>query len=130
MNTLKNIKSLASSLQDEGFRIVSGGTDNHLILVDVKSSCGITGKDAQDLLDSICITTNKNTIPNDPERPMVASGLRLGSPAMTTRGLKENDFADIGHIIASALKNKDDEQKLEELKGKVLELTKKYPLWY
>ena len=127
---LKNIQALSETLKDEGFRIISGGTDNHLILVDVKSSCGITGKDAQNLLDTICITTNKNTIPNDPEKPMIASGLRLGSPAMTTRGLKEDDFKEIGHIIAEALKNASDENKLHELKGKVLELTKKYPLWY
>ena len=130
MQVLKNINALSETLKDEGFRIISGGTDNHLILVDVKSSCGITGKDAQNLLDTICITTNKNTIPNDPEKPMIASGLRLGSPAMTTRGLKEEDFKEIGHIIASALKNADNEEKLNELKGKVLELTKKYPLWY
>ncbi len=127
---LKNIQALSETLKEEGFRIISGGTDNHLILVDVKSSCGITGKDAQNLLDTICITTNKNTIPNDPEKPMIASGLRLGSPAMTTRGLKEEDFKEIGHIIASALKNASNENKLNELKGKVLELTKKYPLWY
>ena len=130
MQVLKNIQALSETLKEEGFRIISGGTDNHLILVDVKSSCGITGKDAQNLLDTICITTNKNTIPNDPEKPMIASGLRLGSPAMTTRGLKEEDFKEIGHIIASALKNSEDQNKLHELKGKVLELTKKYPLWY
>ena len=129
-NVLKNIKALAKSLEEENFRIISGGTDNHLILVDVKSSCGITGKDAQNLLDSIHITTNKNTIPNDSEKPMISSGLRLGSPAMTTRGLKEKDFYHIGKIISKALKNKDDKKVLKELSKEVLELTHKYPLWY
>ena len=129
-NVLKNIKVLAETLSNEGFRIISGGTDNHLILVDVKSGCGLTGKDAQNLLDMIHITTNKNTIPGDTESPMVTSGLRLGSPAMTTRGFTEADFEQVGHIIASALKNSDNEEILENLEKEVLELTSKYPLWY
>lgn len=129
-NVLKNIKVLAETLSNEGFRIISGGTDNHLILVDVKSGCGLTGKDAQNLLDRIHITTNKNTIPGDTESPMVTSGLRLGSPAMTTRGFIEADFEQVGHIIATALKNSDNEEILENLEKEVLELTSKYPLWY
>lgn len=129
-NVLKNIKVLAETLSNEGFRIISGGTDNHLILVDVKSGCGLTGKDAQNLLDRIHITTNKNTIPGETESPMVTSGLRLGSPAMTTRGFTEADFEQVGHIIASALKNSDNEEILENLEKEVLELTSKYPLWY
>ena len=129
-NVLKNIKVLAETLSNEGFRIISGGTDNHLILVDVKSGCGLTGKDAQNLLDRIHITTNKNTIPGDTESPMVTSGLRLGSPAMTTRGFTEADFEQVGHIIATALKNSDNEERLENLEKEVLELTSKYPLWY
>ncbi len=129
-NVLKNIKVLAETLSNEGFRIISGGTDNHLILVDVKSGCGLTGKDAQNLLDRIHITTNKNTIPGDTESPMVTSGLRLGSPAMTTRGFTEADFEQVGHIIATALKNSDNEEILENLEKEVLELTSKYPLWY
>lgn len=129
-NVLKNIKALAETLSNEGFRIISGGTDNHLILVDVKSGCGLTGKDAQNLLDRIHITTNKNTIPGDTESPMVTSGLRLGSPAMTTRGFTEADFEQVGHIIATALKNSDNEEILENLEKEVLELTSKYPLWY
>lgn len=129
-NVLKNIKVLAETLSNEGFRIISGGTDNHLILVDVKSGCGLTGKDAQNLLDRIHITTNKNTIPGDTESPMVTSGLRLGSPAMTTRGFTESDFEQVGHIIATALKNSDNEEILENLEKEVLELTSKYPLWY
>ena len=129
-NVLKNIKVLAETLSNEGFRIISGGTDNHLILVDVKSGCGLTGKDAQNLLDRIHITTNKNTIPGDTESPMVTSGLRLGSPAMTTREFTESDFEQVGHIIATALKNSDNEEILENLEKEVLELTSKYPLWY
>lgn len=127
---LLNIKALANVLQKEGFHIVSGGTDNHLILVDVKSGCGLTGKEAEKLLDEIHITVNKNTIPNDTEKPMVTSGIRLGSPAMTSRGLKEADFIKIGEIIASALKNNRDKDILAKLEKDVLTLTKKYPLWY
>ncbi len=127
---LLNIKALANVLQKEGFHIVSGGTDNHLILVDVKSGCGLTGKEAEKLLDEIHITVNKNTIPNDTEKPMVTSGIRLGSPAMTSRGLKEADFIKIGEIIASALKNNKDKDILAKLEKDVLTLTKKYPLWY
>lgn len=127
---LKNIKALAKSLQEEGFHVVSDGTDNHLILVDVKSSCGINGLDAQNILDSINITVNKNAIPNDSESPMVTSGIRLGSPAMTTRGLLESDFTKIGKIIAKTLKNYKDENVINEMKNEVLKITKKYSLWY
>ena len=127
---LKNVKVLAETLASEGFRIVSGGTDNHLILVDVKGSIGITGKEAETILDKINITVNKNTIPGDTESPARTSGIRLGSPAMTTRGLKEEDFAKIGQIIAQALKNNQDEAILKNLDAEVLELTSKYPLWY
>lgn len=127
---LKNIKALSDTLKKEGFHIVSNGTDNHLILVDVKSTCGITGKEAQDLLDKIKITVNKNTIPGDTESPMITSGIRIGSPAMTTRGLKEDDFIKIGSIIASALKNHDNSIVQKNLAQEVLELTSKYPLWY
>ena len=129
-NVLKNIKALASSLQDEGFRVIAGGTDNHLILVDVKSNSILTGKEAQNLLDTINITVNKNTIPNDPEKPFITSGIRIGSPAMTTRGFTEEEFKQIGTIIATALKNPHDENVLKELKREVLELTSKHPLWY
>lgn len=125
---LKNIKALSETLKSEGFRIISGGTDNHLILVDVKTSVGITGKEAESILDSINITVNKNTIPYDTESPFKTSGIRLGSPAMTTRGLKEDDFKKIGKIISEALKNKDNEEKLSLLKEKVLEITSKFPL--
>ncbi len=127
---LKNIKSLADSLKEEGFKIVANGTDNHLILVDVKNSCGITGKEAEILLDKINITVNKNTIPNDQESPMISSGIRIGSPAMTTRGFKEEEFKIVGKIIAKALKNSDNEEILENLKEKVLDLTSKFKMEY
>ena len=125
---IKNAKVLAETLEGEGFRVVSGGTDNHLMLVDVKSSCGITGADAEDTLDQIHITVNKNTIPNETESPLKTSGIRLGTPAMTTRGFREHEFVRIGHIIAKALKNKDDKQVLDELKQEVLDLTSQFPI--
>lgn len=123
---LKNIKVLAKRLEKEGFRIVSGGTDNHLILVDIKSSLGITGKEAEKILDSINITCNKNTIPNDTESPFKTSGIRLGSPAMTTRGFNEKEFEEVGEIISEALKNRNDSKKLKELKKRVIELTDRF----
>ena len=126
---IKNAKVLARVLQEEGFHIVSLGTDNHLVLVDVKSSLGITGREAEEILDRIHITVNKNSIPNETESPMKTSGIRIGTPAMTTRGLKENDFEVITHMIAKALKNKDDTKVLEELEQEVLALTKKYPIY-
>ncbi len=127
---IKNVQALAKSLQEENFRIISGGSDNHLILIDVKSRTGLTGKEAEVLLDKIHITVNKNTIPNDQEKPFITSGLRLGSPAMTTRGFKEEEFRKVGKIIAKALENASDENVLEELKAEVLLLTSKYKLNY
>ena len=126
---LNNIKALSDSLKEEGFRIVSGGTDNHLILVDVKASTGLTGKDAEAILDRIHITVNKNTIPNDSEKPFITSGIRIGSPAMTTRGFNEEDFKLVGKIISKALKNSNDASVLEKLSKEVLELTSKYPIY-
>lgn len=102
---LLNTKTLAASLEEEGFRIVSGGTDNHLILVDLSTACSLNGREAERLLDTYFITCNKNTIPNDPLPPMKASGIRLGAAAMTTKGWKENDFIKIGKQIAAILKN-------------------------
>lgn len=120
---LKNIKVLSDELQKEGFRVVSGGTDNHLILVDVKGKLGITGKDAEKALDKINITVNKNTIPNDTESPMKTSGIRIGSPAMTTKGFKEKEFKQIAKIISKCLNNLNDEDIQNKLKEEVLELT-------
>lgn len=125
---VKNAKVLANTLMNKGFKIISGGTDNHLMLVDVKS-VGITGKEAETVLESINITCNKNTIPNETESPMVTSGIRLGTPAMTTRGLKEKDFEKIGDIISIALKNKDNKKILNSLKKSVKSIVKEYPLY-
>lgn len=121
---LKNIKALSKSLEENGFRIVSGGTDNHLILVDVTSST-LTGKEAEKLLDEINITVNKNTIPYDKASPMITSGIRIGSPAMTTRGLKEAEFYEIGNIISDALLKKDTEENLKLRVSKIIDKCKK-----
>ena len=121
---LKNIKALSKSLEENGFRIVSGGTDNHLILVDVTSS-NLTGKEAEKLLDEINITVNKNTIPYDKASPMITSGIRIGSPAMTTRGLKEVEFYEIGNIISDALLKKDTEENLKLRVSKIIDKCKK-----
>lgn len=125
---LKNIKALSDTLVAHGFKVISDGTDNHLILVDVKSSVSLTGKEAEEILDSIHITVNKNTIPNETEKPFITSGIRLGSPAMTTRGLKEDDFVEIGNIIVEALEKREDMDAMKELKYRVLKLIQKYPL--
>ena len=127
-NVVKNAKALCKTLQEEGFKIISNGTDNHLMLVDVKS-IGVTGKEAESVIESINITCNKNTIPNETLSPMITSGIRLGTPAMTTRGLNEEDFTLIGKIISKALKNKDDEALLLNLKSEVKKITDKYPLY-
>lgn len=125
---IKNAKKLADVLKDNGFKIISDGTDNHLLLVDTMS-IGITGKEAETILDSINITVNKNTIPYDKKSPFVTSGIRLGSPAMTTRGFKEKEFEIIGNLIVKALKNKNDSALLEKLKQEVITLTNNYPLY-
>ncbi|MED4922383.1 serine hydroxymethyltransferase [Weizmannia sp. CD-2023] len=117
-----NAKRLAEGLQKEGFDLVSGGTDNHLILVDLRSF-GITGKDAEKVLDDIGITANKNTIPYDPESPFVTSGLRIGTPAVTTRGFGLEEMDEVASIIGSALKNPDNEAVLKEAAGRVKHLT-------
>ena len=126
---IKNAKVLCESLQEEGFKIVSDGTDNHLLLVDVKSSLGITGKLAEEVLDRVNITVNKNVIPYDLESPFKTSGIRLGTPAMTTRGLKEDDFREIGKIIVSTLSNIDNEEVINKNRERVLEITSRYPLY-
>ena len=125
---LKNIKAMADTFIKLGMHVVSGGTDNHLILLDTYNSLGINGREAEQLLDKLHITVNKNTIPNEKLSPFKASGIRIGSPAMTTRGLKEDDFVLIANIIYKALTNKDDVQMLKKLTKEVLTLTKKYPI--
>ena len=126
---LKNINALCDTLINEGFKIVSSGTDNHLILVDTYSSLNLTGKDASSILSKVNITVNKNTIPGEKLSPSLTSGIRIGSPAMTTRGLKEKDFVKIGLFISKALKNKDNETILKSIKKEVIELTSKFPLY-
>jgi len=119
---LKNAKALSQELMNKGFRIVSGGTDNHLMLVDVRNK-NLTGKEAEKILDDIHITTNKNTIPFDPESPFVTSGLRMGTPAVTTKGMKETEMTELADIIDSALSKKAEEDLLRE---SVLKLTSKF----
>ena len=125
-----NAAELGKQMMDLGFKVVSGGTDNHLILVEVKSLTGLTGKDAEKLLDKVNITCNKNTVPNDPEKPFITSGLRLGSPAITSRGFQKEDMAVIAKCIYDALMNPEDEAILESVRTRVKELTTKYPLNY
>ena len=121
-----NIKALAKTLEDGGIRLVSGGSDNHLLLCDL-TNIGVTGKEAEVLLDKVCITCNKNAIPNDPLKPAVTSGIRLGSAAMTTRGFKEAEFIKTGELILKVLKNKDNEVVLNEVRKEVIELTDRFP---
>ena len=125
---LDNAKALADELVKKGFRIVSGGTDNHLMLVDLRSK-NITGKEAQFLLDEIGITANRNTIPFEPLSPFVTSGIRLGTPALTTRGLKEEDIREVADIIADVIENREDSAVLEAAKAKVQAICKKFPLY-
>lgn len=124
----KNATVLAETLMADGFRIVSGGTDNHLMLVDLTSK-GITGKEAQNVLDEVNITANRNTIPFEPLSPFVTSGIRLGSPALTTRGFKEEDMREVGNIIAMVLSHPQDEKTKEEARARVAALCEKYPLY-
>ena len=125
---LDNAKALADELVKKGFRIVSGGTDNHLILVDLRSK-NITGKEAQFLLDEIGITANRNTIPFEPLSPFVTSGIRLGTPALTTRRLKEEDIREVADIIADVIENREDSAVIETTKAKVQAICKKFPLY-
>ncbi|WP_342610404.1 serine hydroxymethyltransferase [Staphylococcus hsinchuensis] len=126
---IKNAKTLADTLTKEGFKVVSGGTDNHLVSLNVKGSVGITGKVAEETLDSVGITCNKNTIPFDQEKPFVTSGVRLGTPAATTRGFDEAAFEEVAKIISLVLKNPEDEKALNEGKERVKALTTKHPLY-
>ncbi len=126
---VKNAKALEKTLKEEGFRLVADGTDNHLILVDVKASCGISGKKAERLLDEINITANKNAIPFDTEKPFKASGIRIGTPAMTTKGFTEEDFAEVAKIIAYRLKNEETDEIMAECKARVKKLTDKVKMY-
>lgn len=125
---VNNAKTFAKALMDHDFRVVSGGTDNHLMLVSVREH-GLTGLKAEKLLDSCAITVNKNTIPFDPEKPFITSGLRLGTPAVTTRGMKEPEMKEIVDIIVDVLENPDDKGVLANAKKKVKDLTQRFPLY-
>ena len=125
---IDNAKALAAALQDKGLTIVSGGTDTHVMLVDVRST-GLTGKEAEHLLDEVGITCNKNTIPFDPASPFVTSGIRLGTPALTTRGLQVKDMEEIADIIAAVLNNPEDKAVHEEASKRVAALCEAYPLY-
>jgi glycine hydroxymethyltransferase len=121
-----NARALADALLAEGFNLVSGGTDNHLMLVDLRPM-GVTGKEFEARLDSVHITANKNAIPNDPEKPFVTSGIRVGTPAVTSRGLNEDDMRTLAHLLA--LTAKDYENSAEKVRAEVAALCKKYPLY-
>lgn len=121
---VKNAATLAAALMERGFNIVSGGTDNHLMLVDLQN-LDLTGKEVEKLLDNVHITANKNTVPNDPKSPFVTSGIRLGTPAITTRGAKEEDMIVIADAIKAAVMDKDETKAMKLVKS----ITSKYPLY-
>lgn len=125
---VKNAKAMADALVKGGLRIVSGGTDNHLMLVDLRPK-GVTGKMAEEGLEKAGITCNKNSIPNDPEKPFVTSGVRLGTPAITARGMKEDEAVQIAEMIIKVLENVNDDEKIAEVKNEVLKLAEKFPLY-
>ena len=123
---VKNAKVLAKTLEEEGFRIVSGGTDNHMVLVDVKSTLGLTGKKLETLLDQVHITVNKNSIPFDEEKPAYTSGIRVGTPAMTTKGFKEEEFRKVGKWISRIAHHPEDEEIIEEVRKEVREFMENF----
>jgi glycine hydroxymethyltransferase len=125
---IANAKALAETLIERGLRIVSGRTESHVMLVDLRAK-KMTGKEAERILGEAHITCNKNGIPNDPEKPMVTSGIRLGSPAMTTRGFKEAEAKQVGHLIADVLDNPHDENNIAQVRARVTELTKRFPVY-
>lgn len=125
---LKNAKALAQGLMDEGMDIVGGMTENHLMTLDLRKT-GKTGKDMANVLEQVGITANKNTVPNDPQSPFITSGIRLGVPAVTTRGFKEDDMREVASIIASAICSSDNERDLQGLRERSLKLCKKYPIY-
>lgn len=124
----KNTKALASALKEEGLKLVSGGTDNHLVLVDLREE-EITGKEAEKALEDVNIVVNKNMVPYDPESPMVTSGIRIGTPALTTRGMEEEELEEIGEMIGKRIRNPEDEKLVESIRERVEELLEKYPLY-
>lgn len=125
---ISNAKTLAQALMEKGYKLLSNGTDNHLIVVDVKKSLNITGKMAEEILDKVYITCNKNTVPRDTEPPFICSGLRIGTPAITTRGMKEKEMITIASLIDQALRNPDDDEILVSVKKQVVSLTKRFKI--
>jgi glycine hydroxymethyltransferase len=125
---LKNAKAMEAVLKEKGVRMIGGGTDNHLILADVFGSLGVTGKEAQTVLDEVGITLNMNSIAGDTRKPLDPSGIRFGTPAITTRGFKESECAEVAELLVETLKNKDDEGKKKEIRAKVLALAEKFPI--
>jgi glycine hydroxymethyltransferase len=125
---LKNAKAMEAVLKEKGVRMIGGGTDNHLILADVFGSLGVTGKEAQTVLDEVGITLNMNSIAGDTRKPLDPSGIRFGTPAITTRGFKEKECAEVAELLVETLKNKDDEGKKKEIRAKVLALAEKFPI--
>ena len=124
---VRNAQALARVLQEEGLRLVSGGTDNHLMLVDLRP-LGVTGKEAEKVLERVHITVNKNAIPYDPQPPRVTSGIRLGTPAATTRGFKEAEMEQVGRWIVQALRHREDEAVLERIRREVIDLCRQFPV--
>jgi len=125
---VKNAKVLADSLMSEGFTLITGGTDNHMILVDLRNK-GLTGKEAEGVLDKVGMAVNRNMIPYDPRKPFDPSGIRLGTPAITTRGMKESEMKTIGEMISKAIENSKNESELAKIKEQVLELCKNFPVY-
>jgi glycine hydroxymethyltransferase len=125
---LKNAKAMEKVLSRRGIRMIGGGTSNHLILADVHTSFGISGKEAQDILESVGITVNMNIIADDPRSPLDPSGIRFGTPAVTTRGLEEKECELVANLLLDTLENKDDEKKKQELANEILKLAKKFPI--
>ncbi len=126
---VENARAFADELMKLGFKVVSEGTDNHLVLVEVKSLTGLTGKDAEEVLESVHITCNKNTVPNDTEKPFVTSGIRLGTPALTTRGFTKDAMRAVARLIRDTLLHPEDEATLEDVRDRVRTLTETYPLY-
>jgi len=125
---INNSKAFAAALSKLGYRIVTGGTDNHLFMVDLRPK-KITGKDATVVLDQVHITVNKNLIPFDPESPMVTSGIRIGTPAITTRGMKAKEMEKIAKLLDEAITNRNDEAQLAKVRESVVQLTKEFPIY-
>jgi len=124
-----NAQTLATQLQKNGFKVVSGGTDNHLMLIDVFAEFGVTGKDAEKALEQVGLSTNKNMVPYDTRPPMNPSGIRVGTPAATTRGMGEEEMLEIADIFTQAIKNYEDETVLQSQKQRVLDLCKRFPIY-